>query len=46
MRPYTTPLLNALHTTLVFMLGRAPTHREMLITAGKMVPRIRRRVWE
>ncbi len=41
---YSYPLLNALHTMLWFMHGRAPTHGEMVV-AFHMVPRIRDRVW-
>jgi hypothetical protein len=29
---YTTPRLNALQTVLMFMLGRKPTHVEMIVT--------------
>jgi hypothetical protein len=29
---YTTSRLNALHTILMFMLGRKPTHVEMIVT--------------
>lgn len=42
MARYTSPLLNALHTVLVFMHGRQPTHLEMLQTAGIMRRRVRK----